>query len=181
VVERLLQDNRIDPAVLDNLAIKIAAEKSYVTIVSALFKHLKLSHSASIPGLLQDSIIKKFLVSHPGSLLDDTKQQIIDTEQNEVPVFNENTQPQSNCNISMMCLGGVIAALGVAAVALAFTVLNAVTGGLAGVMVASAGVATALGGVGIFATGVKSNRLPTTEITVKEYQQDDNNVPTMQP
>ena len=66
----------------------------------------------------------------------------------------------SSTNISMMVLGGVIAVVGIAAVAIAFTVLNAATLGIAGLTVASIGVALALSGVGLFAVGANKNSQP---------------------
>ena len=59
----------------------------------------------------------------------------------------------SSCNLSMQILGGFMAVLGVAAVAVAFTVLNAATFGIAGLVVAGIGAAVALAGVGLFAVG----------------------------
>jgi ABC-type tungstate transport system substrate-binding protein len=56
-----------------------------------------------------------------------------------------------------MVMGGFIAVLGTSAVALAFTLLNAATFGIAGIVVASIGVAAALTGVGLFATGAYKN------------------------
>ncbi|MCA0404089.1 MAG: DnaJ domain-containing protein [Proteobacteria bacterium] len=60
-------------------------------------------------------------------------------------------------NISMQILGGFIATLGIAAVALAFIVLNASTLGLAGIVIAGVGFAAALAGTGLFATGTYNN------------------------
>lgn len=53
-------------------------------------------------------------------------------------------------NIGMHILSGFIVALGITAVALAFTVLNAATLGTAGVVVATFGVASILAGCGLF-------------------------------
>ena len=52
-----------------------------------------------------------------------------------------------------MVLGGFIAAAGIAAVAIAFTVLNAATFGIAGLIVAGVGIAAGLTGFGLFAMG----------------------------
>lgn len=64
----------------------------------------------------------------------------------------------SKMNISMMVLGGFIAALGIAAVAVAFTVLNAATLGVPGLVVAGIGMAAVLSGIGLFAVGTYKNR-----------------------
>ncbi|MCL9686757.1 hypothetical protein MJ258_04460, partial [Legionella sp. EUR-108] len=69
-----------------------------------------------------------------------------------------NTDSSSLSNISMMILGGFIATAGIAAVAIAFTVLNAATLGIPGIVVACIGVAAALSGIGLFATGTYKNR-----------------------
>lgn len=69
----------------------------------------------------------------------------------------------SPTNISMMVLGGIIAVVGITAVAIAFTVLNAATLGIAGLTVASVGVALALSGVGLFAVGVNKNSQPMVD------------------
>ena len=54
-------------------------------------------------------------------------------------------------SVNMQVLSGFIAALGIAAVAVSFCVLNAATLGIAGVIVAAIGVtATLLGGIGLF-------------------------------
>lgn len=68
----------------------------------------------------------------------------------------------STMNISMMVLGGFIAAAGIAAIAIAFTVLNAATFGVAGLIVSVVGAAAALSGVGLFATGAYKNRQTTS-------------------
>jgi serine/threonine protein kinase len=69
-------------------------------------------------------------------------------------------------NISMMVLGGFIAAAGIAAVALSFTLLNALTLGMPGLIVGSIGVAAALSGIGLFATGAYKNRTIISENTL---------------
>lgn len=62
------------------------------------------------------------------------------------------TETNTSCfnGISMSILSGFIIGVGAAAVALAFTVLNAATFGLAGIIAASLGTAALLGGLGIF-------------------------------
>ena len=66
-------------------------------------------------------------------------------------------------NFSMMILGGFIAAAGIAAVAIAFTLLNAATFGTAGIVMAGIGVAAVLSGIGLFAIGGYKNRQIITE------------------
>ncbi len=56
----------------------------------------------------------------------------------------------STANISMMVLGGFIAAVGISVVAIAFTVLNASTFGISGLVVAGFGVACTLSSLGLF-------------------------------
>ncbi|PWY54026.1 hypothetical protein DGG96_19175 [Legionella qingyii] len=60
-------------------------------------------------------------------------------------------------NISMQILGGFMAVVGAAAVVVAFVVLNAATFGIAGLITAGIGIAAALSGVGLFATGTYRN------------------------
>ncbi len=59
---------------------------------------------------------------------------------------------QKEDQISMRILSGFITALGLAAVAIAFLVLNAATFGILGIVVAGIGIGLALGGIGLFAT-----------------------------
>ncbi len=59
---------------------------------------------------------------------------------------------QKEEQISMRILSGFITALGLAAVAIAFLVLNAATFGIPGIVVAGIGIGLALGGIGLFAT-----------------------------
>ncbi|WP_133129237.1 ankyrin repeat domain-containing protein [Legionella yabuuchiae] len=61
-------------------------------------------------------------------------------------------------NISMMILGGFIAAVGISAIAIAFTVLNVATFGAAGIALATMGVAATLTGVGLFAAGAHKQK-----------------------
>ena len=56
------------------------------------------------------------------------------------------------CGMSMSVLGGFLAVLGTAAVAVAFVALNAATFGLLGVVVAGSGMVALLTGIGLFAT-----------------------------
>lgn len=64
----------------------------------------------------------------------------------------------SMTNISMVVLGGFIAAAGIAAVAIAFTVLNAATLGIPGLVTAAIGAAAVLSGIGLFATELSKSR-----------------------
>ena len=61
-------------------------------------------------------------------------------------------------SISMVVLEGFIAVAGIAAVAVAFAVLNAATFGIAGLIVAGVGAAATLCGVGLFAADLYRNR-----------------------
>jgi len=61
----------------------------------------------------------------------------------------------------MQVLGGFMAALGCAAVATAFVLLNAATFGIPGLIVAGLGVASILAGVGLFAAGTYKKRQGT--------------------
>lgn len=76
------------------------------------------------------------------------KQNLVNT-----PSRAEDTSSTPTWNISMMVLGGFIAAAGIAAVAIACTLLNAASFGIAGLVLAGLGVAAALTGVGLFASG----------------------------
>ncbi|WED43362.1 NfeD family protein [Legionella cardiaca] len=69
------------------------------------------------------------------------------------PAMN-NTSPAMS-NISMLVLDGFIFTLGIAAIAVAFTVLNAATFGVGGLIVAGLGVAAALTGFGLFTSHVR--------------------------
>ncbi|MGC1181555.1 hypothetical protein [Legionella sp.] len=71
---------------------------------------------------------------------------------NNVPSQTD-TPSTSFSNINMQVLGGFIAALGMAAVAIAFVALNAATLGLTGLIVAGIGAVATLGGIGLFAAG----------------------------
>ncbi|MCL9684546.1 hypothetical protein [Legionella maioricensis] len=67
--------------------------------------------------------------------------------------FNENADAIAMADLSMMVIGGFIAAAGMLAVVIAFAVLNAATFGIPGVVVASVGIAASLSGMGLFAAG----------------------------
>ncbi len=55
-------------------------------------------------------------------------------------------------SLSMMVLGGFVATLGIATVAIAFTILDVATFGMPGVILASLGVAASFSGIGLFST-----------------------------
>ena len=65
-----------------------------------------------------------------------------------------------------MVLYGFIAAVGITAVAIAFTVLNAATFGIAGIVVATNGVILALSGMGLFVASTYKNRQKPDEDSV---------------
>lgn len=67
----------------------------------------------------------------------------------------------SMSNISMMVLGGFIAVAGIAAIAIAFTVLHAATLGIP-VLLAGAGMAAVLTGCGLFACNMNKKTTPNT-------------------
>jgi hypothetical protein len=66
-------------------------------------------------------------------------------------------------NISLMVLSGFIASVGITAVAIAFSALNAAIFGIAGIIVATIGVTTALSGMGLFAVSAYKHRQKTDE------------------
>lgn len=78
------------------------------------------------------------------------------------PSLKNATPIPSKMDINMMVLGGFIAVAGIAAVAIAFTVINTASFGAAGLAVAIVGVAATLAGVGLFATEFYTNRQTTT-------------------
>ena len=68
--------------------------------------------------------------------------------------------------ITMQIWGGFLSVVGVAAVAVAFVVLNAFTLGVSGLFVASLGAASLLTGLGLFAAGNnKVNHLESMVVT----------------
>jgi hypothetical protein len=79
------------------------------------------------------------------------------------PSLAKETPTSLPMNISMMVLGGVIAAAGITAVAIAFTLLNAATFGVSGLVAAVVGAAAALSGVGLFAIGAYKNRQTSSD------------------
>jgi DNA-directed RNA polymerase subunit L len=84
----------------------------------------------------------------------------------EVASTSESTTKKTNSlsktNISMQVLSGFIAVAGCAAVAIAFTLLNAATFGVAGLLMAGVGIAATLLGVGLFAVGANNNERTTS-------------------
>lgn len=71
---------------------------------------------------------------------------------------DEEERPSSSMNISILVLSGFIATVGISAIAIAFTLLNASTFGTAGLVVASIGFAALPSGMGLFATCGYKNR-----------------------
>jgi hypothetical protein len=64
----------------------------------------------------------------------------------------------------MLVLGGFITALGLAAVALSYVVLNAATLGIAGLVMTGVGVAMLVAGTGFFALGKQSKSNTSEEV-----------------
>ncbi|WP_133129323.1 hypothetical protein [Legionella yabuuchiae] len=71
-------------------------------------------------------------------------------------------------NISMMILGGFIAAVGISAIALAFTVLNVATFGAAGIALATMGAAATISGLGLFAVGAHKQTRQSSRLSPPE-------------
>lgn len=71
---------------------------------------------------------------------------------NASPVISNAEAKNTSCfdGINMSILSGFMTGIGATAVAMAFTVLNAATFGLAGIIAASIGTAALLGGLGLF-------------------------------
>ncbi len=77
----------------------------------------------------------------------------IKTDKRDAKEINTSSSQSSFSDISMQILGGFLAALGAAAVAVAFVALNAATFGVAGLITAGSGAAAILSGVGLFGIG----------------------------
>ncbi|MGC1182344.1 hypothetical protein [Legionella sp.] len=87
--------------------------------------------------------------------LDNDKKEVLEKIQYQDQAFPmETTNDNSSfSNLSMQILGGFMTVLGAAAIAVAFTVLNAATFGITGLVMAGIGAAVTLSGVGLFAVG----------------------------
>lgn len=83
--------------------------------------------------------------------------------------INKTQSNPSFSNLSMQVLGGFMAALGVAAVACAFVVLNAATMGMTGLIIAGAGFASSLAGVGLFSYASLRNNASKSNEMVEAY------------
>ena len=81
----------------------------------------------------------------------------ITSPQTEKPQHRQ-ADTEAHSPLSMMVLGGFIAAAGIGTMAVLFTVLNVKTLGLPGLAVATVGGAAALSGLGLFATAAYKNR-----------------------
>ncbi len=79
------------------------------------------------------------------------------TIQDENDIKHDNEHNASSLSLSMHIISGFITAIGIAAVAVAFTVLNAASLGIGGIVLAGIGVAAILGGVGLFASSFKNS------------------------
>lgn len=128
----------VDPSARDNLALYFAAKNGYINVVQFLAACPEVTHLGYYNGAERAAreagyiAIAEFIAT--------------------LPVHNPQSQNDVQ-SISMMVLGGFIAAVGIAAIAVAFAVLNAATCGIAGVVTVSIGAAATLSGVGLFGTG----------------------------
>lgn len=94
-------------------------------------------------------------------LKDYVSKEIKDTP--EVLPIVQNARSSSTMNISMMVLSGFIATVGIAAVAVSFTMLNAATLGIPGLVIAGLGIAATLSGIGLFSTAICKPGTTTSE------------------
>lgn len=79
---------------------------------------------------------------------------------------SEETTNSSTMNINMVVLRGFIAVAGITAVALAFSVLNSTTFGVAALVLVGIGVAASLSGVGLFACRTYKNKSTSSDISL---------------
>lgn len=128
------------------------------------------------------NLLVKFCIKYAENLdQDEVETDDLNLVDLKVPYGAENTtkksevdQPQTQgtstpfSNISMQVLGGFIAVIGAAAVAVAFVALNAATFGLAGLIVAGLGSAAILGGVGLFAAGTYKKCQFTSDVVLDD-------------
>jgi uncharacterized RDD family membrane protein YckC len=100
-------------------------------------------------------------------IADEGVKTIDETPQRNLKNSTKESNSSSTGDISMMVLGGFIAVLGIAAVAIAFTLLNAATLGIAGLVVAGVGVVATLAGVGLFASGARNKSQPDADSSIE--------------
>lgn len=127
-------------------------ESQFSADITAQVSNIREVEATENPNNLLQNIVSTELSSIKKKLLAEEKQADIDKKAKAQPPQPEATHSSSTTNISMMVFGGFIAAIGITAVAVAFTLLNAATLGLAGLVVAGIGVTAALTGLGLFAT-----------------------------
>lgn len=105
-------------------------------------------------------------LEHTNNTLDTTQRAdlnaLIEIEARTLNVTTLDLSQTIDTNISMQILGGFIAALGVAAIAIAFTILNAAMLGIPGVALAVSGVVMTLIGYGVFSLNQSVNESTTT-------------------
>lgn len=171
----------------DVLVTGICGDVCVQQAAEGLVKHVKhvsvidpLVHYLVVPGVHQfDKVRGNTVASYDEKGIEyiESGEFRANPELNSEVLFASKRNASSISNISMMVLGGFIAAAGIAAVAIAFTVLNVATFGIVGLVVAGIGVAAALSGVGLFATGAYKNRNTTPYIPLEEA--DDAPAPVM--
>lgn len=136
------------------------------TVDSLVLAHMMMDSPDSLSeGCLNNrtlktgTLIKLALENTDSAIVDNSAQTPVS------PVIQQTEQPQqaipsgdsNSSNLNFWILSGFMAAVGAAALLLTFTVLNATTLGLAGIMVGAVAVATPLVGLGIFACKKYSN------------------------
>jgi hypothetical protein len=97
------------------------------------------------------------LSSKPGDQVNEQRKQTKERQPQQAEV-------NINSSLGLMALSGLIAAA-----AIAFTVLNAATIGVAGIVLASIGVTLALSGMGLFAASAYKNRQKADEVSEHRY------------
>lgn len=157
------QDNRSSASPLENQHLIELARLDHYYIGSAASNKRAEFHSAVI-AILEEELERYYSETldddeepveqnathtphHPQTHIQSTREPEKEQEQNTIP--------------SLQILGGFIAALGIARVALAFLVSNAV-GPVIGITLVSIGVVTTLAGYGLFANGSQSNTSDST-------------------
>lgn len=131
-----------------------------------------LSESLTGRGLSIGQLIDHLSATHPAfyfshSLVDAgmDDSDILGTRHFIPTSSGSSSPPQPLASISWMILGGFMMALGVVAVVVALTVLNAATLGGTGLVVAGVGVASLLAGEGLFRRGTLSSNPPPSAPT----------------